>query len=397
MLLAGDVELNPGPTSVGIDDSDAHPTGKARMEEDAREAKCLVCDKAPDSLMLRSRTVADTIRKCSVVDCNRFVHHRCEEQRNAGTETEWACASHSQSCDNYQPERQRGSSRSEDDGSSGTSARALRSHADPEAAPGPSFLSVSMMDLMEALRLTQLKIDKVADDLEQLKETFQTLASQDRRGSTSISSGDVPVPPHGEGSSGVSRRNDTNRKIAGVGGSNLQRKPDLLIIGDSNVRRLSDNSDGEPNTVFRSLPGATVDELKRDVAKRPGLAVASKVALHIGTNDLTRKGSEEIAKSVAALAQHIRTHSDVDDVFVCSVTPRKDMGSFIYSRAESVNNRLCSLCVDKPGITFIDLRRQLDRCKFSGLAKDALHYNRVGAARVLSTIKNSANSFLTRE
>ena len=61
ILLAGDVQLNPGPTSVGIDDSDSHPTGKARMEEDAREAKYLVCDKAPDSLMLRSRTVADTI------------------------------------------------------------------------------------------------------------------------------------------------------------------------------------------------------------------------------------------------------------------------------------------------------------------------------------------------
>ena len=395
ILLAGDVELNPGPTGVGINDSDS----QARLEEDAREAKCLVCDKASDSLTLRSRTVADTVRKCSAADCNKFVHHRCEEQRKNGDETEWACASHSQRCHNHQPECQRSSSQSDDNGSSGTSARGPRRHTEPEAVQGPSFLSISMMDLMEALRLTQLKMDKVAEDLEQLKEAFQSLASQDGRdrGSTYASPRDVSVPPQDGGSSGVSRRNDTNRTIAGVEGSNFQRKPDLLIIGDSNVRRLADNSDGQTNTVFRSIPGATVDELKRDITKRPGGAVSSKVVLHIGTNDLARRGSEETAKSIVDLAQHIRIHSKVDKVFVCSVTSRKDLGSFIYSRAESVNNRLCSLCVDKPGITFIDLRRQLDRCKFSGLAKDALHYNRVGAARVLSTIKNSANSFLTHE
>ena len=84
----------------------------------------------------------------------------------------------------------------------------------------------------------------------------------------------------------------------------------------------------------------------------------------------------------------------MQQVYICSVTPRKDLDSFIYSRAESVNNRLNSLCTKMADITFIDLRQQLDRCPFTGLVKDAVHYNKAGAARVLNAIIDSAGNFL---
>ena len=122
-------------------------------------------------------------------------------------------------------------------------------------------------------------------------------------------------------------------------------------------------------------------------------------ALHVGTNDLSRKGSEEIAVNIAKLAQLSKYRSGAKQVLICSVTPRGDLGSFIFSRSESVNNRLCSLCTSMPGVRFIDLREQLDGCPFAGLARDALHYNRAGASRVLKELVHSAfaGSFLTQK
>ena len=171
-------------------------------------------------------------------------------------------------------------------------------------------------------------------------------------------------------------------------------KQDLLIIGDSNVHRL-DTSPGRSRATFRSTPGATIEQLGRKLSEASDKSTASNIVLHVGTNDLTRKGSEEIAANLVNLAQHAKTCSKIKQVFICSVTPRKDLGSFIFSRSESVNNRLRSLCIETTGVQFIDLREELGRCPFTGLARDALHYNKVGATRVLDVITNSVGSFLT--
>ena len=48
-----------------------------------------------------------------------------------------------------------------------------------EQVPGPSFMSVSLMDIMEALRLTQLKLDPASEDTAHLKQAFQTVLPQD--------------------------------------------------------------------------------------------------------------------------------------------------------------------------------------------------------------------------
>ena len=54
-----------------------------------------------------------------------------------------------------------------------------------------------------------------------------------------------------------------------------------------------------------------------------------------------------------------------------------------------------------PGVRFVDLREQLDRCPFTGLSRDALHYNRAGASRVLNGIVHTAlslsGSFLAKK
>ena len=66
----------------------------------------------------------------------------------------------------------------------------------------------------------------------------------------------------------------------------------------------------------------------------------------------------------------------------------------IFSRSESVNNRLQSLCEEMRVVKFIDLREQLDACPFSGLVRDRLHYNKAGASCIVNKILHSANTFL---
>ena len=48
-----------------------------------------------------------------------------------------------------------------------------------EPTPGPSYASANLMDLMEALRLTQLKIVKLADDIQQMKQMLNGVLSRE--------------------------------------------------------------------------------------------------------------------------------------------------------------------------------------------------------------------------
>ena len=137
----------------------------------------------------------------------------------------------------------------------------VRVEASPEPIPGPSFASVTLMDVnvMEALRLTQLKMDKVADDLQEMKHVFQTLLLQDDHKQTP-GQGRDSVPQYGD--VGVVSRKQGNNTATTC----LQRtsERDLLIVGDSNVRRL-ELSNSRPNISFRSSSGATTQQLERDL------------------------------------------------------------------------------------------------------------------------------------
>ena len=105
-------------------------------------------------------------------------------------------------------------------------------------------------------------------------------------------------------------------------------------------------------------------------------------------------GSEIVAKNIFGLAEQARGQRGVRRVYICSVTSRKDRGSFIFSRTESVNSRLHSMCLKSNDVSFIDLRHQLDNCPFNGMARDALHYNRAGSAQVLRSISDNVGHFL---
>ena len=79
LLLAGDVELNPGPdVPINIPHSDSSDnTVKMRSTDDMTGERCALCNKAPESLILRSRIITDTVSKCTITDCTSVAHDRC--------------------------------------------------------------------------------------------------------------------------------------------------------------------------------------------------------------------------------------------------------------------------------------------------------------------------------
>ena len=142
-----------------------------------------------------------------------------------------------------------------------------------------------------------------------------------------------------------------------------------------------------------SISAGTTEHVAQDLKQTISRCNATQVVIHIGTNDITRKGSEGTANSILDLAQQAKNHGGVRQVFICNVTPRKDKGSFIFSRSESVNNRLRSLCFNTD-VKFIDLRAKLEACKFNGLFKDDVHYNKAGATEALRVIADTVKHFL---
>ena len=75
LMLAGDIELNPGPVSMGGDSaSDAiQPTS------DTMEASCVSCGAVSEkqNLTLRSRRIGGTVIRCAEEACTNFIHDQC--------------------------------------------------------------------------------------------------------------------------------------------------------------------------------------------------------------------------------------------------------------------------------------------------------------------------------
>ena len=92
LLLAGDVELNPGPGPAHTQDS----IEKIQGDEDTGRFRCSVCNVIIERLMLRSRVVEDAVKSCEVTDCTSVAHHRCVSNSKKCRTFEWTCDRHSE-------------------------------------------------------------------------------------------------------------------------------------------------------------------------------------------------------------------------------------------------------------------------------------------------------------
>ena len=390
LLLAGDVELNPGPVPAGDGAGDIEETASQMKRLDN---KCDSCDMSLKCLTLRSGPIKTIATKCIIEDCSNFIHDCCKDKVTACMQSQWTCSKHSTTKEQVQIQLQpqetstAAEPNSEPDPKSPPPEDPPRQAAEPstESLPGPSYISVNLMDVMEAVRLTQMKVDRLSEDLAQVKQLLGTLqpqsscesaspgrrefasprrrehasprrrehassgrrehassrrreqASSRRRESASpgrrepAESGERPptasgAPRQSRSSSGErhGHYNDTTARQLIV----ENRSQSLLVIGDSNVRRLQ-ASNNCPGTKFHSISGATTEHVAQDLGHAIDMCGAAQVVLHVGTNDIARKGSEGIAKSILGLAQQAKDHAGVRQVYICSVTPRKDLGSFV--------------------------------------------------------------------
>ncbi len=109
-----------------------------------------------------------------------------------------------------------------------------------------------------------------------------------------------------------------------------------------------------------------------------------QIVVHVGTNDASRLGSEEILGSFRRLTKLAKAASLSRGVeaklTICSIVPRVDRGPLVWSRVENLNQRLRRLC-DENGCKFLDLRYGVEGCR-TPLDRSGVHYTQEAATWV---------------
>ena len=187
-------------------------------------------------------------------------------------------------------------------------------------------------------------------------------------------------------------------ELASAAKSPIGSKPDLVVIGDSQVRYLGSNL-GRQNRV-ECFPGATVEIVSRKLGlgKRPSdisLDGSQDVVVHVGGNDIMREGSEATLRAYSSLLRNVRDKGG--NILVTGILPRASRGQEWSSRALGINSRLGSLC-DSLGIDFLNLWE--DFYGFHSLyAGDGVHLSYRGVAKLGLAIRNRLDriAFLSQQ
>ncbi|KAI2643978.1 putative PPE family protein PPE54 [Labeo rohita] len=155
-----------------------------------------------------------------------------------------------------------------------------------------------------------------------------------------------------------------------------------LVIGDSIVRNVKIET---PATIVQCLPGARAPDI---LANLKVLANAkrkfSKIAIHVGTNDVRLRQSEITKTNVKEVCE---LPSTMSDTVICSGPLPAYRGDEIHSRLSSLNGWMSKWCPQN-NIGFID-----NWTSFWGrpdlLKRDGLHPSRGGAALLSSNMAYS--------
>ena len=178
------------------------------------------------------------------------------------------------------------------------------------------------------------------------------------------------------------------------------KEKEVIVAGSSNVNRFSSfifrNSEAvvrRSDVTFACLPGARtehfVERMKGIVSKRK----KAKVYLHVGTNDVVKKGTTEIVDNMKRIVRECKSGDGEIEVAVCSIPPRFDQGDYVFSKSISVNHLLSSMCKQE-GAEFLDLEPAFGGCRGDLMGRDGVHYSRSGSAAVGKYLAVSISSFL---
>ena len=167
-----------------------------------------------------------------------------------------------------------------------------------------------------------------------------------------------------------------NRFAVLSGGEKVREE--TCVIGDSIVRLVDDVvcRKGPPKCVRICLPGAGIQDVRNRVASVVGPGKGGAVLVHVGTNDVDKKGSEEVMGRYRELVRELK-RVRVGQIVLSGILPVRG-GYMRNNRRISINLRLQALC-QVEGVGFLNMWEHFEQG--DGLfSKDGLHLNKRGAA-----------------
>ena len=298
-----------------------------------------------------------------------------------------------------------------------------------EHVPGPSFSGVTLMDVMEAIRITQFQIDGLSNKVRDLTDivtnmsqcgktmsvpltnqpTYRSYSDRlhptaDPKKTTELEAPPTPaqprsfaVPPRSPDSR-VGTNGNSCRKHRGEAGET----PHIgaVMIGCQNVRRIAAAARDEfllgGQAVFGSIRGGTARGVLGTLhgAVAGCRALRADLVLHVGGNDLAHQSVEYTLDCIAEICKAARQIRKVRDIVICSVPQdlSPSAGHFSF-KCKDLNDELERLCKTE-GIRFIDLRPRLGECSFQGLDKSRVNLNRDGCRNAWQLLASEVVGFL---
>lgn len=163
-------------------------------------------------------------------------------------------------------------------------------------------------------------------------------------------------------------------KPKGAGKQNKVKKVKVLIVGDSQLRRIDDSklSNDHRDIEIACKPGM---KIKQAVSK-VGKSDKEIIIVHAATNDVKSSTPEQLCKDVIDTLNQIQTNNPKSRIAFSSVIRRKDDQS-INAKVRKLNGLLDEeLAIN--GFDIIDN----DNIQYSNLWKDGLHVNEGGIRKL---------------
>lgn len=174
-------------------------------------------------------------------------------------------------------------------------------------------------------------------------------------------------------------------------------RKEVLIIGDSNVKRLDSfvsdiGREKRKHITLVSLPGGKIMDVKEKIIRIVGSIKAEyiKLFLHVGINDAER-GSELILRDIKETIDELKKLNRSLDIVICEIPARKDKGGLLFSRITGVNNTI-QRKAGEWDYQVLEVNSTLDR--LSAWTHDGVHYNKVAAKEIGGKIRNDIVNFL---
>ena len=294
-------------------------------------------------------------------------------------------------------------------------------HGSDAQAPGPSFVDATAMDVMEALRLTQLQLDKLTKDMtlltssvqeilratkqatntneqENFHDNIQHKKAKDNQNSTAKYSYDASTDENTRQNkieTSVDDRPKQNTASCKIPNDKF-KKPATIVVGGTNVSRLrdatKDQTDSKQNDMFVRTNSSNIWDLLPTAIKKARQSKLN-VVLHTGADLVLKHAPNLVLECLSKQIELAKQFHKTRRVLVCSVEERVDAGYVVFDTARTVNSELQQLC-EAYGATFIDLRPTLAACKFEGINRTGLFYTFEASKNIAETIVNTTEHFL---